>query len=128
MVWAAVASGGSNPSLVFIEKCIKVNTQPYMKMLTEKVLPRITESFENRYVFTQNSTPSHTSNWTLKLCKDNFSGFWDENIRLPLSPNIKPLDFTIWFILEGKVSTISYSNVAAMKYYVFLHGLLWMKK
>ena len=38
--------------LIYIEEGVKVNTQAYIKMLTEKLLPWITESFGNRYVFT----------------------------------------------------------------------------
>ena len=51
-MWAADASDGSKSSLVFIEEGGKVNTQVYIKRLTEKVLLWITESFKNHYVLT----------------------------------------------------------------------------
>lgn len=115
MVWAAVASDGSKSPLVFIEEGVRVNTQVYIKMLDEKVFPWITESFGKRYVFTQDGAPSHTSNLTQKWCKDHFSGFWDKNMWPPSSPDINPMDFAIWSILESDVSAKSYSSVAVLK-------------
>ena len=38
IVWAAVASDRSNPTSVFIENGVKMNTQAYIKMLTKNVL------------------------------------------------------------------------------------------
>lgn len=108
MVWVAVASDGSKSPLVFIEEVVKVNTQVYIKMLDEKVLPWITESFGNH-------APSHTSNLTQQWCKDHFSGFWNKNVWPPLSPDINPMDFAIWSILESDVSAKSNSSVAALK-------------
>ena len=92
MVWSAVDSDGSKSALVFIEVGVRVNTQVYIKMLTGSVLTWITESFGNRYVFTQDGAPSHTSNLTKHWCKDHFSRFRERNIW-PLSiPNFNPLD------------------------------------
>ena len=48
MAWAAVASEGSKSSLV-LQVCIK--------MLTEKLLPWITEYFETRYISRRCSVP-----------------------------------------------------------------------
>ena len=39
MVWAAVASDGSKSPLIVIEEGVKVNSQVYLNMLQEKVLP-----------------------------------------------------------------------------------------
>ena len=50
--WAAVASDGLKSPLVFIEDVSKANTQVYIEMLTEKLLPWIAESFGSNYVFT----------------------------------------------------------------------------
>ena len=115
MVWAAVASDGSKSPLIFIKEGVKVNTQLYIKMLAENVLPWITKSFGNSYVFTQDGAPSHTSNLTQQWCNDHFSGFWDKTVWPPSSPDINPMDFCIWSILESDVSAKSYTSVPALK-------------
>ena len=47
-MWAAVTSDGSKFPLVF--DGVKVNTEVYIKMLTEKVLTLITKSFGIYYM------------------------------------------------------------------------------
>ena len=75
----SVASDGSKSTLVFIEEGVKVNTQDYIKMLTEKVLLWNTESIVNRYIFTQNGPPSYISKLTQQWCKDHFSWLYRAN-------------------------------------------------
>lgn len=115
MVWAAVASNGTKSPLIFIEEGVKVNSQVYIKMLKDKVLPWVTGAFGNCYIFTQDGAPAHTSNVTQAWCRQHFSGFWDKNMWPPSSPDINPMDFAVWSILEREVSKISYSSVAALK-------------
>uniref|UniRef100_A0A3P8TI71 Paired domain-containing protein n=1 Tax=Amphiprion percula TaxID=161767 RepID=A0A3P8TI71_AMPPE len=115
MVWAAVASDGSKSPLVFIQEGVKVNSQVYLQMLEEKVLPWCTNAFGNQYVFTQDGAPAHTSNITQAWCKQHFPGFWDKNMWPPSSPDINPMEFAIWSILERDVSRVSHSSVTALK-------------
>ena len=112
MVWAAVASDGTKSPLLFIEEGVKVNSQVYLQMLKEKVLPWVTEAFGEHYVFIQDGAPAHTSNFTQMWCKEHFSRFLDKNMWPPSSPDINPMDFAIWSILESDVSKISYSSIA----------------
>ena len=114
MVWAAVASDGTKSPLIFIKEGVKVNSQVYMQMLDEKVLPWLTETFGKKYVFSQDGAPAHTSNVTQAWCKEHFCGFWDKNMWPPSSPDINPMDFSIWSILESEVSRISHSSVATL--------------
>lgn len=114
MVWAAVASDGRKSPLVVIDEGVKVNSQVYLNMLKEKVLPWLTESFGNDYIFTQDGAPAHTANVTQKWCKDNFKGFWDKTLWPPSSPDINPMDFAIWSILESDVSSRSYPNLNSL--------------
>ncbi|KAG1662924.1 Transposable element Tcb2 transposase [Nymphon striatum] len=115
MVWAAVSSDGRKSPLVFIEQGTKVNSVVYMKLLEENVLPWVTQAFGDNYVFIQDGAPSHMSNVTQQWCKSHFSGFWDKNAWVPSSPDINPMDFTIWSILESDVSRVSDQNVTALK-------------
>uniref|UniRef100_A0A0L8H9K4 Uncharacterized protein n=1 Tax=Octopus bimaculoides TaxID=37653 RepID=A0A0L8H9K4_OCTBM len=79
MVWAAFASDRSKSPLIFIDVSVKVNSEVYVEMLDEKVLPWVTETF--RTVTSSLKTAlAHSSNLTQKWCKKCFSGFWDETI------------------------------------------------
>ena len=89
MVWSAVASDWSKSSLVFIEDDVKVNTQVYIKMLTEKASHRITEIFGNCYVITK--TVSRRI-WPDSGEKIISAGFSDRNMRPPSSPDNNPIE------------------------------------
>ena len=115
MVWAAVASDGTKSPLIVIDEGVKVNSQVYLNMLQEKVFPWLTESFGTNFIFTQDGAPAQTANVTQKWCNDHFQGFWDKTMWPPSSPDINPMDFAIWSILESEVSTRSYPNLDSLK-------------
>ena len=98
MVWAAVSDCGKKSPLVFIEKGVKINTEVYLQMLENKVLPWLNENqWENGWVFQQDGAPSHTSNQTQQWCRDNFGldSFWPKEMWPPCSPDLNPMDFSI---------------------------------
>lgn len=95
MVWAAVASDGSKSPLIFVDAGVMVNSEVYVEMLNKKVLTWITETFGDCYIFTQDEAPAYTPNLTQRWCKEHFSGFRDNMIWPPSSPDINPMDFAI---------------------------------
>ena len=61
IVWAAVGSDTVSKSpFIFIEEGVKVNSVVYMKILEDKVLPWLNESFWEWYIFTQDGALAHT--------------------------------------------------------------------
>ena len=42
-------------------------------------------------------------------------GFWDKDIRPSSSPDLNPMDFAIWAILERRVCAVPHSRIAALK-------------
>ncbi|XP_029636851.1 uncharacterized protein LOC115212152 [Octopus sinensis] len=61
MMWASVASDGFKSPLMLASKA---NSEVYVEILDEKLLLRVTESFDDRHVFTQDRAPAYTSNLT----------------------------------------------------------------
>ena len=61
MVWAAVASEGTNSRVMFFDEGQKVNSQVYLNMLRKKVLPQLTETFDKKLIFTQDGPSAHTA-------------------------------------------------------------------
>ena len=44
-----------------------------------------------------------------------FKGFWDKNMWPPSRPNLNPMDFAIWSILEIDVCPAPHNGTAALK-------------
>ena len=84
------------------------------RLLTEEVLPWITESLGIRCVFPQGGAPSHASNSTSRGAKIRHRVLGRKHVTT-LSPDINPMDFAVWSILERDVSADSYSSVAALR-------------
>ena len=56
-------------------------------------------------------TKSASDGW----CKTNFKGFWEKEVWPPSSPDLNPMDFGIWSILEQKACSTSHPNIETLK-------------
>ena len=54
------------------------------------------------WTFQQNGEPAHTANITQTWCRDRLPRFWPKEKWPPCSPDLNPVDFSIWSILETK--------------------------
>ena len=52
--------------------------------------------FGNDWIFQQDGATAHTGNLTQKWCGENFPAFIDKNRWPPNSPDLNPLDYSIW--------------------------------
>uniref|UniRef100_A0A1I7XK25 DDE_3 domain-containing protein n=1 Tax=Heterorhabditis bacteriophora TaxID=37862 RepID=A0A1I7XK25_HETBA len=59
--------------------------------------------------------PAHGNKTTVALCRQQFPDFWGKDIRPSNSPDLNPMDFAIWSILENKSSRTSYNNLDSLK-------------
>jgi len=116
MVWAAVTADGRTP-LVFIEHGVKVNQEIYrQKILNDALLPWARKHFgTNRWTFQQDSAPSHKARATQQFLQNCVPRLISSKEWPPYSPDLNPMDFSIWSILESKVSTKKYESVDALK-------------
>lgn len=107
MVWLAVCSKGVSPP-VFLDKG-SVNDQRYI----EDVLP-VALKFGNRvfgknnWIFQQDGAGAHTHHSSQKWCQDHFPNFIDKDHWPPNSPDLNPLDYSIW---EEYVQAMDWSKV-----------------
>ncbi|XP_059096032.1 uncharacterized protein LOC131890653 [Tigriopus californicus] len=89
------ATGRKTP-LVVIPEGTKVNSDAYINLLEEELLPWIQQQhWEHGYAFMQDGAPAHTSKKTQDWCKANLMDFWDKNTWPPSSPDLNPMDFSI---------------------------------
>ncbi len=103
--------------LVFIDHGVKINSKEYINsILKPGLLPWAKNTFGNElFTFMQDGTPSHTSKLTQGWLKNNVPGFVDKEGWPPSSPDINPLDFYLWLVLEDKVCHKYYSNTSKLR-------------
>ena len=116
MVWAGATSKGLKTPLIFIEEGVKINHTVYRRMLEEKVLPWVQEVVgEQGVTLQQDGATSHTANSVQAWCRCNFKGFWEKELWPLSSPDLNPMDFGLWSILETKACRTSHPNLDSLK-------------
>jgi hypothetical protein len=116
MVWAGITATGKTP-LVFVERGVKINAAYYQKHIIREVLDSwVRNHFGNRpWTLQQDWAPSHSAKSIIQLCKRMFPDVWDKKIWPSKSCDLNPMDYSVWSILEKKVSTKNYATVGALK-------------
>lgn len=104
MVWAGVCGTGKTP-LVFVEKGLKINAKVYQDtILKPVVVPWAKMHFKNqRWTFQQDWAPAHRAKSTRVMCKALFPAIWDIDVWPSNSPDLNPLDYSVWSILENSL-------------------------
>lgn len=116
MVWAAVTADGRSP-LVFIDHGVKINAEYYRENVLKTVLkPWADKHFGRRpWTFQQDSAPSHSARVNQEWLKKEVPRFISTAQWPPRSPDLNPLDFCAWGILESKVRTKKYQSIDHLK-------------
>lgn len=116
MVWWGVSYDGVT-QLHFCEKGVKTSAAVYQKTVLEQVVkPLSTTIFQNQHwVFQQDSAPGHKARTTQAWLRNNVPEFISAEDWPSGSPDLNPLDYKLWSILEGMVCTKRYPNIDALK-------------
>lgn len=116
MVWAGVTANGKTP-LVFVDQGVKINQQVYRDQILEAVVkPWVSQHFgQDKWTFQQDSAPAHKAKRTQQWCKEHFPDFIDSSQWPFSSPDLNPLDYSIWSILEAKACARSHNSLAQLK-------------
>ena len=116
MVWAGISAVGRTP-LIFVPSGVKINSITYCNLILEPVVKNLSENMFNgeSFIFQQDGAPAHTSNVTQTWLHKNIPQFIEKEQWPPYSPDLNPMDYSIWSILENRVCTKSHKNVEALK-------------
>lgn len=116
MVWGAICATGKTP-LVFLEQGVKISQEVYQRDILEAVvLPWSQQHFGNRsWTFQQDSAPSHKAKKTQEWCKRHFPDFITSQEWPPYSPDLNPLDYSIWSILEARTCAKRHKSLESLK-------------
>lgn len=112
MVWAGVSATWKS-DLVFLDS--KVNAAVYQRcVLSGPVLKAARGHFKNKqWIFTQDGAPAHTARTTRQWFLDNnvpYLANWP-----PSSPDLNPMDFSLWNALETAACSRPHLTVKSLK-------------
>jgi hypothetical protein len=111
MVSVGVSSLGCT-ELIFVEPGVKINGQYYRDvLLSQKLLPAIRQQSGGYFVFQQDSAPAHRAHETVALLKHETPDFIPPSLWPPNSPDLNPVDYKIWSVLQEKVYTTRIRDV-----------------
>ncbi|CAF1558888.1 unnamed protein product [Rotaria sordida] len=100
MVWGGVSSQGKT-TLRFVTPGTKVNSNYYinnvLKPFLTKDVPRLFRKGKKlKWIFHQDSAPSHTAKETIKFLEQNKIHYITPQEWMPASPDAAPMDYSIW--------------------------------
>ncbi len=93
-----------------------VNKEVYLDILWSKVKPWIEETAgEKPYIFQQDSAPAHTSHIVQNWLSDNMQMFWSKEFWPPNSPDLNPMDYYMWGMLERESNKVCHPTAESLR-------------
>ena len=115
MVWAAVSETWKSP-LIFVEKKTKINSDVYIEQILKPAISEMMFHFRDKpFTYQQDGATSHTSNKTQKWMRENVPSFWHKEMWPPCSPDLNPMDFSVWNLLEKEACKTPHKSIGGLK-------------
>lgn len=130
MVWAGVGYDAKAP-LIFVRAGVKIDTDVYRTEILKPVKRWARQHYGvdedgywNDWTFQQDGAPSHTSINenpdrfeipTQRWLDENFPDFIRKDEWPPASPDLNPLDYSIWSILEQETNAQAHTSVESLE-------------
>jgi len=103
------------PELFFVEPGTKINGVYYREvLLRQKLLPAIQRVSGDDFVFQQDSAPAHRAHETVDLLCQETPDFIPPDLWPPNSPDLNPVDYEIWAVMQCRVYQTKIHTVAWM--------------
>lgn len=115
-VLGVVSSEGDVMPPHFFKKGETVTKEVYLDVLKKKVRPWIVKVAAGRpYVFQQDGAPAHNSHLVQNWLDDNMDMYWPKEFWPPNSPDLNPLDYYVWGVVERDTNKSRHPNVDSLK-------------
>ena len=116
MIFGAISKKGKFP-LKFIEIGQKINATYYKSEVLVKLVKVEGERMfgDHKWTFQQDSAPAHKAKIVQTWCKTEIPDFIATEDWPPSSPDLNPLDYCIWGVLEARVNAIRHKNLESLR-------------
>jgi hypothetical protein len=115
MVSVAVSKLGCT-GLVFVEPGVKVNGAYYREvLLSQGLFPAIRRIAGDYYTFQQDNAPAHRARETVQLLQAETPDFITPDMWPPNSPDLNPVDYRIWGVMQERVYQKPVKDVEDLK-------------
>ena len=127
MFLGVVASTGEVSPPIWFKKKERLTAAKYIEILDKKLLPWMVKVAEDHpvgpgggpspFTFQQDGAPAHTAKATQDLLRERLGhrGFWTKNMWPPNSPDLNPLDYSIWNEVASKACSKPHSSAEMLK-------------
>lgn len=116
MIWLGVSYSGLS-KVHFCEKGVKTGARVYQDTVLEPVVKPLSHTlFQNQpWVFQQDSAPAHKAKSTQAWFRANKIDFIAQEEWPSSSPDLNPLDYAIWQLIEEKACAKPHMNLDSLK-------------
>ena len=116
MVWAGV-SASCRTNLIFVSQGVKINSEIYKELILEPEIKGAGKKLFNNeeWIFQQDSAPAHASNATQSWLRAENIEFISKEEWPPSSPDLNPLDYSIWGILQTRACTKPHKSLKSLQ-------------
>ena len=116
MVLGIISNEGHVMPPHFFPQGLRLNANGYIEVLETVVKPWIQEVAQGRpFVFQQDSAPSHTAHVTQEWLSENFYDHVTPNMWPPNSPDLNPLDYFFWGMIERETNLHAHNTTDSLK-------------
>ena len=119
MFLGAVASTGETSPPIWFPQGFRLGSKGYIKALRDTLIPWMKEVAlahgDVPFIFQQDSAPAHRAKKTQEFLKEQGVKFWTPQEWPPNSPDLNPLDYAIWSIVQQGACQERPPSVAVLK-------------
>ncbi|KAI6656102.1 hypothetical protein LOD99_1435 [Oopsacas minuta] len=110
-------SADSRTKLIFVPQGVKIYSQTYRELILEPEIKSAGSSlFKNTpWIFQQDSAPAHASKATQSWLLGENIDFLSKEEWSPSSPDLNPLDYSIWGTLQSRVCATQHGNLESLR-------------
>ena len=102
--------------LIFVDPGAKVNGQYYCDvLLSQQMLPAIKSVAGDMFIFQQFRTPAQCARETIQLLQRETPDFIAPDLWPPNSPDLNPVDYKIWRVMQQRVYEGRINNIDELK-------------
>ncbi|VDP41785.1 unnamed protein product [Heligmosomoides polygyrus] len=114
--WLGAESAPAARPLVFVYKGGKIDEDVYqLDILESAVLPWAHQHFgDAHWTFQQDSAPARRAKSAQAWCKANFPDFITHSEWPPYSPDLNPMDYSVWGVSEDRVGVKRHSSLESL--------------